>query len=134
MPLLKMMFFALLLSVAGSLSGVAPASAHRVRDGLALGINRCANLKSVMFTVKTVPFGSRVSPSSAKTSSLAKLETLVHLRVLGSNSAIALVNFDPSSRCPLGSIVHGESPMKAQSSELGSEGGATMVQVSAFGS
>src|ERR1700730_7727741 len=102
-------------SVAGSLAGVFPASAHRVLDGSALGMNRWANGKSVIFTVKTDPFGSRVRPSSAKTSSLAKLETLVHLRVLGLSSAIAVVNFDPSSRCPLGRSDHGESPMKSQS-------------------
>src|SRR5271168_5644737 len=121
-------------SVAGSLAGVDPASAHRVFDGSELGMNRCANLKSVMFTVKTDPSGSRVRPSSAKTSSLAKLETLVHLRVLGLSSAIAVLNFSPSNRCPLRRSAHGESPMKSQSELLGRKGGATIVQVSAFGS
>src|SRR5271166_2042910 len=127
------MFCAPTVSVAGSLTGVFPASAHRVLDGSALGMNRWAKGKSVMFTVKTVLFGRRVRPSSAKTSSLAKLETLVQVRVLGSSSAIAFVNFSPSNRCPLGRSAHGESPMKSQS-PLGLKGGATIVQVSAFGS
>src|SRR5208282_1350059 len=126
-----MMFFAPFVSVAGSLTGVDPALTHPEFAGLALGMNRCAKLKSVMFTVRTDPPGSRVRPSSAKTSSLAWLETLVHLRVLGSSSAIAFVNFSPSNRCPLGRSVQGESPTKSQ---LGPKGGATIVHLSAFGS
>src|SRR5271155_1141586 len=120
-------------SVAGSLAGVDPASAHRVFDGSELGMNRCANLKSVMFTSKTDPSGSRVRPSSAKISSLAWLETLVHLRVLGLSSAIAFENFSPSNRCPLGRSAHGESPMKSQSPAV-LKGGAIIVHLSAFGS
>src|SRR5271165_4185360 len=127
------MFCALFVSVAGSLTGVFPASAHRVLDGSALGTNRCAKGKSVMFTVKTVLSGSKVRPSSAKTSSLPKLETLVHLRVLGSSSAIAFENFSPSNRCPLGRSDHGESPMKSQS-PAALKGGAIIVHVSAVGS
>src|ERR1700722_89275 len=126
-----MMFFALLLSVAGSLTGVDPASTHPDFDGSELGIYLCAKLKSVMFTVKTDPSCSRVRPSSAKKSSLAWLETLVQVRVLGSSSAIALVNFSPSNRCPLGRSVHGESPMKPH---WGPKGGATIVHLSVFGS
>src|SRR6516162_8666668 len=96
-----MMFFAEFVSpMVDSLIGGDPASTQCDFDGLErFGMYRWAKGGSDRFTVRTDPSGSRVRPSSAKRSSLAWLETWVQIRVLGSSSAIAFVNFSPSNRC-----------------------------------
>ena len=119
------------VSVAGSLTGVFPASAHRVRDGSAIGDeplrkriirhvhrqDRSVRQQGKAFLGEDIILGEAgdVGPGQG-------------LRIELGHSRAKLL---PSNRCPLGRSAHGESPMKSQS---GPKGGATIVQGSAFGS
>ncbi len=66
-------------------------------------------------SVRIEPSGRSTQPSSELKSALPVVASFVQRSDLGSRYAADSVSFWPTTICPVGSTVFGESPMKCQS-------------------